>query len=550
MRYILFFLFRATVSDGPDLACNWIMDRMVSHSYVCGVSGRCESILIGGSDDMPTISCDNAVVAMAVEFGARPRQPLANGLLHQPVFIEHYFWPPPEYGRTILGPVIDADIAVLPAVVREHLLRLTADIATIVDELNFWAPRIMYLPSRVESVLKSAYDHIRALSTLIDQGQVSIGLVASHLDVSRAINEFGYIVEHMTEMMMGMSAMTGFLNGLVPFVHLFCELNFAFPLATTASEGFLVNQPSLVLTLSQMDPLYVGNDFVSWRFRFVNAMRVAWTEYASERLLPGGYPLRRHGSLISCPENGDEDICVKIVVNTLEHIHEVVRGEYISEILHFLETYPTGEFRERIHGVLARFLLVNPVECSYHPFAEVRARTLMVKFFKPHFSLERRVEIALARPKHDIAGEYCDEELEPPETPHEMITTLGSDSIVEFHALVENDRVSVQWVERFTELVVRSSLNGAVRIVPTTPALTRRVIGRMLAYAMLTRIRDAGGLLELVGVNVGETHLEIMFFGDEHVRMGFYDWFRFGQFEQLFDPNEITDAIKYITSRP
>jgi hypothetical protein len=559
MRNILFSAIScsplAAALSGPDLACNWSMDRMVSHSYVCGDSGKCESTFTSLDDAMTLISCDIAVLEMAVAFGARTREPLPGGLLHQPIFIEHYFWPPPEFGKTILVAVTEADTAAAPAVVRENLMGLVNDIDTIVDELDFWAPRIVYLPDRIGGVLKSAYDHIHALSTLIDQDAVSIGFVASYLD--HALNQFGYTVEHMTEMVMGMSDMTGFLHGLVPFLHLLCELNFAFPLAMIASEGFLVSQPSLVLTLSQMDPLYLGNDFVSWRFRFVNSKRVPWTEYTSERLLLGGFPLGRVGSPIYCPDEIDPEKCIETVVNTLEHVQGFVLGEYISEILHFLETYPTGEFRNMIYGVLERFFIANPAilsQGSYHPLTDVRARVMMVKFFRPLFSLETRVEIALARPRHDDTGEYFSQVYDPTETPEEMINAIGNDKIFEFHAVVEIEGLSEEWVERFTALVVRSSLstaeNGEVRIVPATPERTRRVIGRMLAYVTFARFWDAGGLLELVGANVGETHLEILFFGDEHVRMGFYDWFRFGQFEQLVDPNEISDAIKYIIGSP
>jgi hypothetical protein len=545
--------------SGLDLACDWSIDRMATLSYVCGQTGMCESVFTF-FDNVPNVSCDDAVIGMAVAFGARPRQPLPDGLLHQPIIIEHDVWPPTEYGRAILIPVTDADTAAAPAVVRYHLMRLLDDMDRINIELDFWAPRIVYVPSRIRDTLKNAYNHIHALSRLIDRGDVSLGFVSSFIDGSHAIDELGYLVEHHTAMVLGMSELEGFLNALIPFLHLYSELHFAFPLATSTSVGFLVGQPSLVLTLSQYDPMYLGDDFVEWRFRFVNVRGFLWRDYASEKVLlvTGADRIR---SFVSCGGNKTEDACLETVVGSLTHaanisVNPLLRmfalGEIIAEILYFLESSTAGEYRSRVHGALNQFLTSNPVlldELSFSEFSEVRASAVLFTMFKPLFSLEKRLQKALFATS--MNANIDEPFFVSPGTAEQMIAALGG-SLYEFHAVVDDGRLDAAWMRKFVELVVGPHLKAAewrVRISSETPRETKRVIGRAIAYSIWTRIHDAGGLLELIerNANVGGTHLEIVFFGDDHVRMGFYDWFRFGGFEQMIDAAEVGDAIRYIS---
>lgn len=195
------------------------------------------------------VSCDFAAQHISRLYGALPLPELSDGFLHQPSFVSTVRWPRTAIARamTHYNPV--------PAI-SERIRKLRECVERITGELDSWAPRIIFVPSRIGGTLRDAYLILWDLWVLATHHD-AILFVAGILTESLYIREFCTRMSMSIEAALSMGDLrtSGYLRSAVPFLHLFAELTALFPLHSVIMGGFLEKDVGLMLTISQFHPM-------------------------------------------------------------------------------------------------------------------------------------------------------------------------------------------------------------------------------------------------------------------------------------------------------
>jgi hypothetical protein len=507
-----------------------------------GEGYRCidETGYCGGSDPRIGIRCDEAYSLEAHRLGSVPLPSLPGGLLYQPLIAEYtpwwggLEWSPYDYSHNVevaLGDLVD-------------------QISWINDELNFWAPRILYVPSRAGLVLRGAYESIQELERLVGEGETTTEYVSWYFDSNPAIKEFCVNIIDSADLALRSPDIrySGLLNSLIPYLYLFSELDFAFPLIPDVLDW----QLALVQTVSQYDPMFLSElPSPVWRFRIRS--RPGWAEYRSERfLLNVAAPLEHRTTFGMECEDCDSAECFRAVGGALGRL-DVTRpnaSETLASLFHLIDrAHPYPEcsrivafIQTSISGLCNTYSFDN---FKFGQFTRVRTMLLMMHMVPKCFPMPKVVEFTFDTTPYrhptieDIDSDDYPTDLEA-ETLIEFVSSQRAYKL--FFALYDFTRLHPEWMREFVERVIRPSLAAWADV----PMITRRTIGRVIGFGLWA------GDVHIVGLFMVGTTGEIfdrLFLGSYTVRMGVYDVLPFGSIEAQFGTYQISKILPMIWTR-
>jgi hypothetical protein len=471
------------------------------------------------------ISCEEAYQRVAVRFGSVPLPALPDGRLYVPTIIE-------STNRAIH----DGLLEITNPTIQGELERLESDLRLVNVELALWAPRVLYIPDRVERYLRSLADGIQELAAL-DEYHDSI----SHtLYLSEVVTEFMYRVNVLAEVAIRMSDLrrNGFLNALIPFYHLMAEINFEFDVANSGEE--LVAEVAFVQTITQYHPMYTDRE---WRIRLHNPSSIPWRDYAPERFLL--FVPAERGTECSEMEPANLSGCLEHSLRLLREFSETFikysgdrTGEVLSDILHLMDRLygrPGYEMivsylQDRTGQMCQNTLREVFLRIRFSQFAQTRSQGLLQRFLPNCTPESTRSDRALAivpSRRSLPSGGQLHVNVDNGEA---LVWFLMGQSVIEFVPKVL--RLSFEfpyWRARFATLVVQPSIQkdpdtGLASIRPEISKHTRRAIGRYIGYSLWTEGSSVSGL-------VAHDSLNSIFLESEEVRLGAYDWLSYGAFE-------------------
>jgi hypothetical protein len=507
----------------------------------CNDEGMCE---FGGE----SITCDEAYTRVAIRFAPPLLPALTGGLLYEPTIIHDTVWPPI---RDASDP--DEDFSFVHDIVSD----LEGFVDQIDSEINFWSPRVVFVPDRIDSTLHEAYDLIQDLKRKISDGEVPVEYVSEILDRSSTVEGFVFRIVHATTAVLRMPNLrtNGALHALIPFLHFFCELNSAFILESIAPAGFLVNEPNLVATITQFHPGY-GGDFVSsaWTIRLVNRDRVPWADYDIERFLVPMRPLvdERIVNPIFQDESGIRLLDYLNMLRYPRHGDAWEDSGYIlASVMYFFEIEGKPEWIWRIVTEFCNTNLNLFDSITFPAFVRSRAQSVLYSFFKPCVDLGVRAEWAFQTVRFEDDNKRLPFSSSD-ETPMSMLRYVFDAEVGNLHSHMTAVE-GTGWYNAFIRLVLVPALevqaDGSSRIRPKESFwLIERSVGRVLAFLVFEGDPD-NLVFPRLHANCGVffSWIDSMFFGSKTVRDGFYDWFRPNAFEDAFDLAELPELLNVIS---
>ncbi len=510
----------------PD-ECSLFYDN-ISHVQ-CNRQGMCQHFLSDAA--FQPISCEQAARGLAHRYGSRPIPELPHGLVRPPVLWEERTWPP--RGAMYVLSLMDA----YPGEMSESsisvpLNALQSSLSRINDELDYWAPRVLYIPGRVQGALASAYQAIKLL-----KAAGAVARVNHLLDKSEMVENFCSRVMYLVNVVirLGDARHNGYLNALIPFLHLFAELTAFVPLINISAPGFDAHRIELILTVSQFQPMYT--DTTLWRFRVINHQNNPWQSRAREWFwlpmddLLEARAMRQTFQSLECPNSVDVKQCQLAVERLAAETTRPV--EFIENLLRLFETTRL----DPIYGFVADAILrVCDPDIPLSGFTSQRSFSLLLTYFPQCSSLKTRIHYALElnNVRTNIRTQAA---INVGSTPAQMLSFVASIPSAHLHANFIQ-LVSKQWVQTF--------FMNVGQLAPNETELPR-AMGRVLGYAIWR-----GDLKHEVEQNIlfaqrngrNPSYMDVLFMGSDQVRLGFYDWFSYGLLENVVAAEELGAALR------
>ncbi len=556
--------------------CGWFFEDA---SITCDDRGICQEPPEAISWQS-MVTCEDAARSLSNQHGSRPLTELSSGgQLRQPHMQQSTRWPPPDLARAVI--LTNREYAPPPPVIK-YLEKLIGNIKLLTDELNFWAPRVVYVPARVLKILRAVRESEVKIH-IASEGQNA----ALKLFVIRAFTKSPIIDEFYTQVTdlwhviskMGNVRENGYLKSLIPFLHVYAELTSRYPLPFAHAPGFHAADLHLLQTISQFHPMSVeipDNDQPAvlrpvWTLRVIDTESTGWDSYVWERFwLPMGPQLEARSlkqifRSLGCDHQVIDAQCIasiQLMANMYSDSdapNRLPMAEFVTNLLYLFETLPhiSPTMDVLVAAIEETFSLIGHMSLS--DFAAVRVRAQLYIYFRSCTTIVDRILSAFLLPPGRQQTRSRNRASDAPlevrgDTAQAMVDFVISKRVFELHANFLKF-LDVPWIHRFFEIVVRDSLmdGSTVALKPTVGNDFRRAIGRILAYTLWRA--DIEPVIALVEVNVENaepgnmSYLDVLFFGSGVVRCGFYDWFSFDALENYVGIEELGDALRLYSTR-
>jgi hypothetical protein len=467
----------------------------------------------------PAITCEEAYMRVARRYGSVPFPAEPDGLVRAPLIIE----------SDRPSQVTDA-VANDPRV--ESILHdVTKHLGVVNVELAHWAPRVLYIPDRIGAVLRSLMADLRILENL---GEFFFPAILGSFYSNHEMSEFLFRVTTLTDVAVLMPDLrtNGFLNALIPFLHVATEIIFMFPFRELG--GVLVDEVAFLQTITQYHPMYTEDPL--WRLRLFNPNHVKWREYPVERYI---LPVETRDDEW-CPNSAPMDLslCYESVSGTLKVFIEklsvlarnlrsesvsAATGELLSDILYLMDRmYQSQGYEEVFALISSRMRLLCSAqlgEICFHirfsQFAQFRSRALLAWFLPECVPESVRIQRVMVVNQITTTGENCP-----------SVDVNDGEDLVRFFS-IENPMLLIPCIHYLWSESpgIRAVVIELLAIRPGSsvrPMEDRRAIGRMMGY-LLWDIRHAFG----ISPSVPE------FYHSVEVRRGVYDILPYGCLETL-----------------
>ncbi len=530
--------------------------------------------------------CEDAARAVANWLGSVPLPERQEGQLRVPGILANPVWPPPSIRKDLRL----AQRLYLPT--EEMTTTINAvlnSVKAMADELTFWAPRVLYVPARIEDAMQMFHSAMWAIGKFPGRPVEVRCYVASVLNSSPIIEDFftqvsdlWYVISKMPDI-----RTNGYLRALIPFLHVYSAISARFPLPDTYSPGFGPSDLPLLLTIAQFDPLHFPlQEFNSqkvhyiWAFRVIDVFDSRWGDYASERFLLPMSPSLEHRGLkhmmvsLGCQYPVELVPCTVAINSRINEYLELEESEsnnpgisfseYVANILfvfeHLTDTDPDAPFREHLSSIM-RSLVHSAEAFQFSQFASRRATAILYKHFRESTSLSERILSAFNLPPgrstfhpgsrlgdHFLFNRYSD--------PQQVVDCVLSKGGYALYATLVGS-IDEKRTVVFFDLIVRPSLEegSTTRLKSSVTPAWCRAIGRMLAYALWRQ--DVEEVAQFVTTNVdaathteNKTYMDVLFLGSANVRRGFYDWFSFEALENYIGIGELGAALREYVAIP
>jgi hypothetical protein len=510
-----------------------------SEDFYCNTRGICQGVITSTS-----VSCEEAVSSLSIRWGARPLPSIGNGMIYQPEIVETNSWPP-----TL--PALNGYMP--PEKVLVIIEGFFKNIESINDELATWTPRVLYVPERIQSTLKDAYDGVQVLLLMVAAGVTHHGYISRVLDEQMGIREFMLTMADLVEVVLRMPNIRrdGYLNSLIPFYHLFSEVFFAFTFVQSAPPpGFLVHEPSFLQTVTQYNPMYLGRDSpVIWRIRLVNIDHIKWRSYIHERYLlevPQSLEARTVLGDVCGRSPAATDECLAGVRSLLARLGarvaiftgEVREMKFISDTLvDILHVYDRMVYNDSAEVPVDTIRTSIESLCQMHPnvmenirfsrYAYTRASVLYMHHFSTCWQsvdvlgyiltpTSTRVLLSSERFREDISSDV--------DLLNEVDGRIRFLTSQRTYEMVPGFRVCLkrEWITSFVR---------EISAIGNVSEDGQRAFGRVIGYGLMMGGRDI--FRAVIDQHRSPGWLGEIFFKSEQVRLGVYEWIPLNSFEDL-----------------
>jgi hypothetical protein len=481
---------------------------------------------------VPAITCEEAYAHVARRYGAVPLADGPGGLIRVPLIVE-------SERPVVLVDAIDPRVELM-------VQGVTTTLKVVNAELAHWAPRVLYVPDRIGAVLRSLMADLRNLA-ILDEFFPSI---LKYFHSSETMTEFLFRVSTLadTALLMPNLRRNGFLNALIPFLHVTTEVIFMFPFRDLGTT--LLEEIALLQTITQYHPMYADDPV--WRLRLFNPNRIKWREYPVERFI---LPVETRDDEW-CPNSApmDTSVCFESVSGKLRTFTERMSllatnaaggmsviaetGELLSDLLYLMDRTCQVPGYEEIYALISnRMRLLCSFQlgaiCHRIPFSrftQIRSRALLVRFLPDCVPEPDRISRVMVIKPITVTAENC-----PP-----VVINNGQDLIRYFS--IESPVLLLPCIRHLwsvlpgvatmvNNLAVDPNVNvnpltGSGIVRPETSMHDRRAIGRIVGY-VLWNARHALGRFPLENV------FEYIFFHSVEIRRGVYDIIPYGCLDNL-----------------
>ncbi len=544
------------------------------HSILCDDRGFCRK------PNIPTsyASCKEAVRTLNDRFGSTLREELPDGLLRIPKIVPWPVWPSPGYIRSIDSFPTDYHPTENLTAFVNHLIR---SVTCITDEIEFWAPRIVFIPRRTQKCQVDAVRDIAMFGRTFESTNGAEKYVIRALKTSPVIHEFYTQVTDLFEVISKMGHTQdsiASLRSLIPFLFIASILTSRFPLPNVYGVGFQPFDLHLMQTLGQYNPWHKSNQPNQgsiWAFHVMNTARSGWEDYTRERfLLPMGPNMERRGNSqmlasIGCTYPMDLAQCSSAIRQNaalyvsgekqFDAIHE-----YVANLLLIVEKHLSDTVLvDSVHHALDAGMLIDRNTnkmLEFSPYVSNRANTVLYKHFRDHVSLLIRIRSAFLVPAGRSIATHASGAAPVGDTPHAMVDFVMSKRVFQLYSAFDKF-IDKRWLAKFFSNVILGSLvlvrGKQATLAPTLGYRGRRAIGRVLAILIWRGDSSITSITRIVEVNLRNAvpgspalYLDILFGGSEAVRRGFYDWFSFEALENYVDVHELPAALQLYGANP
>lgn len=500
------------ISESHRDECGWyhFYKNSAHGDYFCNDRGMCQDDTHGS---VAGVDCETAARFIAQSRGSVPLPERPDGLLHEPFIRRVRVWPPTEELHGLkMGLTGSPGLAVAATVAM-----LIDCVKSINAELEFWAPRILFVPERIASTLQKTVGVHQLLLGHIYRNPSAASYAIVTLAESSVMMAFTERIYVYRMNLLGAADIrtSGYLESLIPFLHVYATLTTMFILPRGGI--FLIVDQDLLLTISQYSPGYAPQDR-RWVFRILET-HPEWDAHPDEvYLLPMGLllELRQRDDILAALGCVPSQECI----TTIRARVEEGDPEYGKSLFALFDLSSDEDFRNRLREPIVRLMQLVPR-------TDERMRAMYFTHFKDQISLEFRLQWS-----HQLSQEWSlrsvlHNQQASPESA-QMVEFVASLSMPSLHYLLISKTCRL-WVQAFLDLIVAPRLvHGAdhPHLQASVDKRTRRSVGRVLAYA----VWRGDVKVSMFRAPTALHRLDREFLGSEQVRMGYYDWFAFLRF--------------------